>query len=101
MAGGLAQTEECFQHLNLRFRHAFSLYPLEQCISVMLAQLVIKFALYRLHLAINCLLAFRGQLAGNLFLGAAQYEWPQRMGQKPAGISIWITRRLSSQLEHA
>src|SRR5947209_13234628 len=101
MAGGLAQAEQGFKHLDLGLRQTFCIDALQQEIPIVLAQLVVELALFRFHLAVNGLLAFGRQLARNLLLGAAQNEWLESMGKEPAGFPIRITRCFSRQFEYA
>ena len=74
MAGGLAQPQQRFQHLDLGLRQALGLDPLEQRIAVVLAQLVVELALRGLQLAVDGLLGLGRKVARHLLLGAAQDE---------------------------
>src|SRR5215472_46028 len=67
----------------------------------MLSQLVIELALWRFELAVDGLLGARRQFAGDLILGAAQYERPQRLRQQLSRVLVRIPRRASRKLEHA
>ena len=54
--------------------------------AVVVAQLVVEPALLGRQLAVDRLLGLRGQLGGDLLLGAAQDEGPQGAGEERAGL---------------
>ncbi len=97
----MPQAQQRFQDLDLGLVDALDFDSLQQGIAIVLAQFVVELALGRLHLAVNGLLGFRGQLASDLFLGPAQDERPQRAGQKAAGFFVGSTSHAGRQFEDA
>ena len=101
VTGGLAQPQQRFQNLDLRFRQPIRFDALEQRVAVVLPQIAVKLLLRRLHFAEYGLLGLEWKLAGHLLLGAPQDERPQRLRQKPARILVGSARRATRQLEYA
>ena len=66
MAGGLAQAQQRFEHLELHLAQAFTISVFQQSRAVIVAQLIVGFSIPRLEIAIDRLLGFRWQLARHL-----------------------------------
>ena len=70
-------------------------------VAVVVAQLVVLLALGRFHLAENRLLRLRRQLRGDLLLGAAQDERPQRRASSRRVSVVRIARQSAASLKTA
>jgi len=94
MAGGLAEAQERFEDLDFGFGDAVFADFVEQCVAVVLAEVVVEGALTGLEFAVEGLLDFGWEFGGYLLFGAAQEERAEGVGEEFSGvlarISIWI-----------
>src|SRR5947207_15858446 len=68
--------------------------------AIMIAQLVVKLALRRLHLAVDRLLVARRHVFGDLRFRTPQDEWAQRLGQQQTGLFVGIACAKSCKVEY-
>src|SRR5688500_8929313 len=92
MARSLTQTQESFQHLDLRPAHTVGVDLVQKIGAVVIPYLVVDLPLRGLQLAEYCLLRFLGELASHLLLCAAQNERTQHLSEKPGAFGTGASR---------
>jgi len=93
MKGGLAKAEQRFEDVHLGLGQAVAVDALEERGAVIFAEFVVEFALRSVEFAIEGLFEARWEVAGDLFLGSAEDEGAQRLGENQAGVGVGIAER--------
>ena len=75
VTGSLAETEECFEYLEACLVDAFTFDRVEDGLAVVSAELVVEFALFGFHFAVDGLFYAWWKILCNLIFGSSENEW--------------------------